>query len=425
MASDEYASEAKREERFKKVTTMVVEITQLLRAILLADDRNEVKYLRGDDKGETGYRIMMSICLLGEAITAALEAIYMDPTGPPSPALSAWPWGSRLLDFYLRHSGLCVFEADALVKNRGALHSTLMYSMLAAQFAPRLSHANCSEEECKAVPKPTGAPAHVEAGCKCNPVALSDRDRGELARLITKGTIPMLTVADLSTPLEPPTAELHVTGFNQADASSTHRCIAISHVWSDMLGNPLNNSMPACQLLKLQKTVTQLVKENWKSFNLGEDEVRSNAIPIGFWIDTICVPHDPQIKPLALTQMYDIYKSSSAVLVLDKRIQATDPDHGWHTCLWQIYSSTWGRRLWTLQEGILNKNTFFAFADDFWTAERLIRAISNLPFGLKRHADQVQRCFGQPSMIAAARKKDKDDRTVAGSSVSHDAMGAC
>jgi hypothetical protein len=85
------------------------------------------------------------------------------------------------------------------------------------------------------------------------------------------------------------------------------------------------------------------------------------------------------VKNLALAQMYNIYHDCSAVLVLDKLIQATSPDLGWHTCLWQIYTSAWDRRLWTLQEGILNTRTFFALDDDCWTVEYLIHCYDKEP----------------------------------------------
>jgi hypothetical protein len=56
--------------------------------------------------------------------------------------------------------------------------------------------------------------------------------------------------------------------------------VAISHVWSDKLGNPLRNGLPRCQLQRLQRLVDALY----------EPEER----PVPFWIDTISCPTEPE-----------------------------------------------------------------------------------------------------------------------------------
>lgn len=59
-----------------------------------------------------------------------------------------------------------------------------------------------------------------------------------------------------------------------ADLDSPY--VAISHVWSDGLGNLTKNALPKCQLLRLSSLVQNLPQ-------------RSSRID-RFWLDTICVP---------------------------------------------------------------------------------------------------------------------------------------
>src|SRR3984885_1142300 len=61
-------------------------------------------------------------------------------------------------------------------------------------------------------------------------------------------------------------------------SETTKKYVAISHVWSDGLGNPEENSLPRCQLQFLQKRLVNLE-------GLGSDP--SHRL---LWMDTICVP---------------------------------------------------------------------------------------------------------------------------------------
>ncbi|QIX01721.1 hypothetical protein AMS68_007238 [Peltaster fructicola] len=67
--------------------------------------------------------------------------------------------------------------------------------------------------------------------------------------------------------------------------------------------------------------------------------------------------------------MTDVYAKSSAVLVIDKMVSETSWNFGWPASLWQVSQSNWSRRLWTLQEGVLNPYTFFAMLEGYDTLE--------------------------------------------------------
>lgn len=138
--------------------------------------------------------------------------------------------------------------------------------------------------------------------------------------------------------------------------------VAFSHVWSDGLGNREENALPACQLRRLQDLANGLYPP------------RSHPVP--FWIDTLMIPvvrpnlSDAEnqaaslLKKAALWNMEWVYKGASKVLVLDSTLFTieiagmTAEERGA-----RIMTSTWSRRLWTLQEGCMKDRTFFQFRD--------------------------------------------------------------
>ncbi|ETI28923.1 hypothetical protein G647_01375 [Cladophialophora carrionii CBS 160.54] len=143
--------------------------------------------------------------------------------------------------------------------------------------------------------------------------------------------------------------EYHTTGKRKPPY------VAISHIWSDGLGNPVENSLPECQLERIQGMVDKI---NYPGRN-GEKTV-------GFWMDTLCVPVQDQLKAYrkkSIANMRHIYRNAVAVLVLDPWLQqipstATTPE-----ILARLCQSAWLRRLWTHQEGFLAKNVYYQFKD--------------------------------------------------------------
>ncbi|KAG8531222.1 uncharacterized protein KY384_004580 [Bacidia gigantensis] len=124
--------------------------------------------------------------------------------------------------------------------------------------------------------------------------------------------------------------------------------VALSHVWTDGLGNPHATALPRCQLSRLKALIDKL----HTSISL-ED---SNGAPeLLLWCDTLCCPViSPEGKRMALQQMYRTYYQASMVLVLDRsflkyRVGGIGADEA---CL-RIAVSRWMTRLWTLQEGAL------------------------------------------------------------------------
>jgi hypothetical protein len=189
----------------------------------------------------------------------------------------------------------------------------------------------------------------------------------DLHEILEKGEIPLISCTSLGDPTS--TKILLVSALK--DGTELHDYIAISHVWSEGLGNAKDNALPRCQMLRLSRLVGHCMKKSPKD--------------VLFWLDTLCVPPDSKAKEnprtlnaqnLAISTMVSVYGIAKTVLVLDsqllsvKRAQLSDTE----TFL-RIFCSKWNTRLWTLQEGALARNLSFQFADTFYDAEDGIKRL--------------------------------------------------
>jgi hypothetical protein len=154
--------------------------------------------------------------------------------------------------------------------------------------------------------------------------------------------------------------------------SSDIAYVAISHVWSDGLGNLERNAIPRCQMLRLSSLVQELPGK------------ASNCVL--FWLDTLCIPPDTSAddkeaqdaQSVAIGFMRQTYENACAVLVLESWL-LKHQTQGCSTAevLLRILSSSWNTRLWTLQEGALAREILFQFADAAFDAEDGIRRLIN------------------------------------------------
>ena len=132
--------------------------------------------------------------------------------------------------------------------------------------------------------------------------------------------------------------------------------VAISHVWSQGTGNPVSNSLPKCQLVRISEMVNALYPVS--------------ARPVPFWIDTICCPlQPPEAYKIAMGRMTNTYENADKVLVLDSSLQDIplpgndSRKDSFEECLIRVFASPWMRRLWTLQEAQLAHRLYIQFSD--------------------------------------------------------------
>lgn len=207
----------------------------------------------------------------------------------------------------------------------------------------------CSAYHCASVQmnEETYETRHVEG---CNGCEFMEADPSEILRILQNGSVPLIVSIDPDDESESPKDILLV----ESGTTTENHYVAISHVWSDGLGNPNESALPRCQMRRLSRMI--------RSMPGAESEL------VLFWIDTICCPPDStgraEAQGLAIDMMARTYHDAQAVLVLDEWLCTTDSSGMRDSeLLLRIIASNWNGRLWTLQEGALARKLIFQFAD--------------------------------------------------------------
>ncbi|KIX03171.1 uncharacterized protein Z518_06722 [Rhinocladiella mackenziei CBS 650.93] len=181
--------------------------------------------------------------------------------------------------------------------------------------------------------------------------------------------------------------------------------IAISHVWSQGLGNRRSNSLPLCQLRRLQRFVDALVPQERR--------------PVPFWIDTICVPLEPTARDAAIKAMRIVYRDAIAVLAVDSTLTEFDLSsvsggncgqsslQTWQVeILMRIKAAPWAQRLWTYHEACLAQQLYFqlgGLAPAIWSLD-----IAGIEDSLPREMKRINRgdTIAKPEGMTSASKEE-------------------
>jgi Heterokaryon incompatibility protein (HET) len=255
-------------------------------------------------------------------------------------------WRIPSLQRALRCAGWCPGETTQLMKNCNA--TCLYYLSLVGRKNSGKNHEGCSNSEgCKALRIDYGNYKLLHIGtnhttCDCKPVGPRIR---EVAAVLDRGSLPIVAES--------------LTGaceLLELDMTYPRNYVAISHVWSDGLGNPKENRLNACAFRHIQRLVNALYDpKEW---------------PVPFWIDTMCIPpqenHTPEQKELrkkGITRMAETYAQADKVLVLDNSLQGQQGSIPLIEMSVRIRHAPWTTRVWTLQEGRLGKSLYFQFKD--------------------------------------------------------------
>jgi len=207
-------------------------------------------------------------------------------------------------------------------------------------------HTNCSELHCRAenIDETAYLVRHITEECDCK---FASPDINAVVSSLQCDGIPLVVL---------PSTDPGVVQVIDWQTDSEIDYIAISHVWADGLGNPRTNSLPLCQLTRIQQMANL-------AHALDNDVP---TYPVAFWMDTLCVPVEPQHKEhrqIAIRRMRDTYARAKKVLVLDSEIQCGSREAQFLECSARIFTSSWLRRLWTLQEGVFASDICFQFQD--------------------------------------------------------------
>lgn len=145
--------------------------------------------------------------------------------------------------------------------------------------------------------------------------------------------------------------------------------VALSHVWSQKLGNPHGNSLYECQILWLVELQATLAERY--------DDLRG---PIQFWVDTICCPYsNSEARVKTIGAMRKIYQQAAHVLVVDTEMQQTaSKTTPFPDIVALICTSKWTTRLWTLQEVMCAKNIVMVFRDGLAPINSIIECVIHM-----------------------------------------------
>jgi hypothetical protein len=272
--------------------------------------------------------VALSCAIVGETLELANKAI-LDPNNElRSPG--EWSTGSLLLE-HMEIQGWCPFIVADLERDR-SLHEKYYLATIGPPLVER-NHQRCSDWECRAKEFLPQDVQHTTSGCGCK-----------------LHEIPIQDLRALIEPHKTPILKFDYDGqqsegrLNMETADTSTPYVAISHVWVDGLGNPNNNSMPHCQLKRVQEKVKRLYRQSSGDKSGGLHEMVNTSA--WFWIDTLCVPNRERDKDLnreALDYMKEIYVQADKVLVIDSEVVAHDLSDDPYKLLSRIRLSNWLR----------------------------------------------------------------------------------
>jgi hypothetical protein len=281
----------------------------------------------------------LSFAILGRALELA-NAQILKPGAPAD--LFEWGDGSLFLE-HMEAKGWCPFLVAGLAKI-----VNIDGSYFASTIGPprvRRNHRRCTDEKC--MYRNNGI-QHVTPTCECS---MFSPDIDKMKQILGENKLPLLRFV---TNRHGKGAELEVVAGEDGT-----KYVAMSHVWNDGLGNFDGNSMPACQLSRIQRAVNGIYSDE-----LAAQDINVDSIP--FWMDTLLIPNDPkleEIKNATIVNMTQIYKKAKDVLVIDSEVATCSLTSEPQSVLHRILLSNWLRRLWTLQEGVFAESIHFLLSD--------------------------------------------------------------
>lgn len=272
--------------------------------------------------------------------------------------------------------GRCPSEINMVSKMLSSSSAFYATQLKRPREPTRLDHSNCSDTLCEArqVDESTYRTQHTKVDCTCTPLGPSVN---EIVSIIQSGQIPLVSIETLNTS---PFLKVNVEPFKRRK-----KFIAISHIWSDGLGNPLQNTLPQCQLFRIKSILDDLLSQFklWSLVNMGAFRTLGKKFygpSLLFWIDTLCIPvqeEHQEIRALAIMSMKEIYEDAFRVLVLDSEMQASLQGTRAEPFM-RILLSPWMRRLWTLQEAVYAQQLCVKFADSIFDIKAAYKKYINI-----------------------------------------------
>ena len=357
--------------RLVEVQAVVIYVRRLHGIISSARDNNYDSHASIKHLPET---LLLSISILGTTLSYAVSHVRF----PKNPGYETsdeaimykspgW-WPVPRLRKYFEGQGWC---PNDLVRMENHLFATGFIYAVRLRRSEVVWHGNCTQTRCIANDILPGAPyhcKHTRDGCDCPPIGPSI---DSVMEILDSGQIPVLELSKLSD-----APYLRAIPYNQS-----MKFVAISHVWSDGLGNPYANTIPKCRASWFYNVLYHVYPfEDAEQSEIGGSSSARTPCYLGrtfyFWLDTLCIPLEAISKrhrDLAIKLMARTYNWSHIVLVLDSELQQYDcRTISTQETLFRILCSGWMRRVWTIHEAVLSKRLIVLFGDDVFDVDRAV-----------------------------------------------------
>ncbi|KAM7191692.1 hypothetical protein V8F33_008788 [Rhypophila sp. PSN 637] len=253
------------------------------------------------------------------------------------------PTSQLLLDMFQQH-GWCPFHVGKIMSTHN--YAVVYYfTRLYRGFSADLSHRGCSETECLASNTrdfEAYRPTHTDPSCRCRHRSVQP---DHIRDIILEGGVPLVRV-NSSTRRRPSIKVVKMTPW-------TTPFTAFSHVWQDTgLGNSRANSLPKCQLSRLQTWADFPETQSFQTMSK-----RKQSHHRYFWIDTLCIPAGDstnEARIQAINKIPAILQAAQRVVVLDKSfldmsMATTEPCE----LTARLSVSPWSSRCWAYLEASL------------------------------------------------------------------------
>jgi hypothetical protein len=205
-----------------------------------------------------------------------------------------------------------------------SLHYFILRAYALQMIRPKMNnraeviHSKCTLVECadNYIDNHTYVTKHVRSDCNCEHVG---PDIEAVKRILRKGGTPLVRI---STSKDDTALKLDVVQYHPG-----RRYVAISHVWSDGLGNVRGNSLPLCQLNMLQRQGRDAIDLSPAFLPAADNPIIASATVLQHWagsvakladqstlvwIDTLCVPRERETRNLAIKGMKQAYANGQS-----------------------------------------------------------------------------------------------------------------
>ncbi|OQV00839.1 hypothetical protein CLAIMM_06284 [Cladophialophora immunda] len=279
----------------------------------------------------------------------------------------------KLLLSWFRRNGWCPVVVNRILQNYD--YSTAYYLCRIRIQQAGVDHVSCqSALRCEAYdlgPKEQTLyePAHApecpdQTDCPV-PVKYQDFHK-KLCDMVADSKMPICYI-DLST--EDGDLNVDVEPY-----IGTQNFTAISHVWSDGMGNQSRNQIWRCQLKRIKEELQKLEDEKRNALHPVERicsvqvvKQKSGFRRLYFWLDTLCIPRNHpsngsekngHLREKAIRHITPIFQAADQVLVIDRGIEQLSKftEDGLSV---RILFSKWAQRVWTFQEGASARDVRF------------------------------------------------------------------